>query len=184
MQFLAERLKRARKAKGFSQQKLAEVADVALRSIASWESGDNEPQGQNLRKLCEVLQVNLEYFFGDLAAPGDPSSYAKETAQSGLAQRILEYIQRVIAACKGNPDRLAWTYIELTKRFPIPSSTAAVAGEELLDVAAERAVDGDQSSGRSHGVDAPTSQTVKQERGGGRRTKAKRVPLKPAPKSP
>jgi transcriptional regulator with XRE-family HTH domain len=64
MQFISNRLIGARKAKGLSQQELADRADASLRAVQNWEAGIHEPQAENLRNLSEALGVSISYLIG------------------------------------------------------------------------------------------------------------------------
>ena len=61
--FLPQKLKKKRKEKGLTQEKLAELVGVHPVSYARWESGDRQPKGKYLIKLSEVLGVPPSYFF-------------------------------------------------------------------------------------------------------------------------
>jgi uncharacterized Tic20 family protein len=50
----------ARKAKGFSQEKLAEESKVNLRTIQRIEKGDSIPHGDTLQRIAKALQLPLE----------------------------------------------------------------------------------------------------------------------------
>jgi transcriptional regulator with XRE-family HTH domain len=49
-----------RKTKGLTQEELAELSKVNLRTIQRIENSENEPRGKTLLLICEVLDVNLE----------------------------------------------------------------------------------------------------------------------------
>ena len=61
--FKSERLKEARKRKGLSQERLAELVGVTRSTVAKWEIGERSPKGDHLIKLSEVLGVSPSYFF-------------------------------------------------------------------------------------------------------------------------
>lgn len=65
-----EKLKRARKSRGVTQAKLAEIMQVEQPYIAAWENGKRNPSAENLRKLAEYLEVDLSW----LSMDDDPSS--------------------------------------------------------------------------------------------------------------
>lgn len=52
-----ENLKFHRSNRGYSQEKLAEVADVSLRTIQRLESGDTEPRGDTVTRIAQALDV-------------------------------------------------------------------------------------------------------------------------------
>lgn len=60
----AETLKRKRLAKGLSQQKLANLANVSLRSVCNYESGEREPGIAVLRRLATALDTTSEILIG------------------------------------------------------------------------------------------------------------------------
>lgn len=47
-----------RKAKGYSQTELAKILGVSQVTVTHWETGKVFPQGKNLMKLSEVLDVS------------------------------------------------------------------------------------------------------------------------------
>lgn len=57
------KLQEARKAKGLSQSKLAETADVSVRMIQHYEQGAkdiNQAAGITLYKLAKALNISIE----------------------------------------------------------------------------------------------------------------------------
>lgn len=56
-QFSARKLQRARKAKGWSEMRLADELDVSLTTVKNWEGKANEPSLPLFLKLCDVLGV-------------------------------------------------------------------------------------------------------------------------------
>ena len=62
---LSKRVKELRKQKGWSQQKLAEKADLAFNTITKIEQGLAEhPNLKTLVKLADVLEVGLDELVG------------------------------------------------------------------------------------------------------------------------
>lgn len=58
---LAKNVERLRKQKGFSQEKLARLADVANNTIIKIESGENNnPTLETLRKVAEAFGVSID----------------------------------------------------------------------------------------------------------------------------
>ena len=55
---LASKIKALRKSKGFSQEQLAEVSTLSLRTVQRIENGETIPHGDSLRKLTQALGVN------------------------------------------------------------------------------------------------------------------------------
>lgn len=56
---LGKKIKELRKAKGFTQQYLAELADIDDKHLSKIENGIHEPTYKTLKKLSEVLEFEL-----------------------------------------------------------------------------------------------------------------------------
>lgn len=57
---LAERVKKLRGRKGYSQELLAEESGVSLRTIQRIENGETEPTGETLKRIANALNINPE----------------------------------------------------------------------------------------------------------------------------
>ncbi|MDE6189582.1 MAG: helix-turn-helix domain-containing protein [Clostridia bacterium] len=53
-------LKYARRAKGFTQDKLAQILNVDQTTISAWEKGVCEPSLDMLAKLCDILDESFD----------------------------------------------------------------------------------------------------------------------------
>ena len=53
-------IKKAREAKGLTQEELAERICVSKSAIAKWETNGGIPDRDNLKKLSEVINVSLD----------------------------------------------------------------------------------------------------------------------------
>ena len=62
MNSLGNKIFEARKAKGLTQEELAELSKVNLRTIQRIENNENEPRGKTLKLICDVLQVESDNF--------------------------------------------------------------------------------------------------------------------------
>ena len=60
MNSIGEIINKKRKVKGFSQERLAELSNINLRTIQRIESNENEPRGKTLSLICNVLEINIE----------------------------------------------------------------------------------------------------------------------------
>lgn len=57
---LAKKIKELRTRKGFSQDELAETAQINLRTVQRIESGETEPRGDTLKRLAIALNVTAD----------------------------------------------------------------------------------------------------------------------------
>ncbi len=60
MNEIAKKIVESRKLKGLSQEELAELSKVNLRTIQRIENNENEPRGKTLILVCDALELNLE----------------------------------------------------------------------------------------------------------------------------
>jgi transcriptional regulator with XRE-family HTH domain len=54
---LSKRVKELRTRKGLSQEQLAEISGLSLRTIQRIENGETEPRGETLKRLMNALEV-------------------------------------------------------------------------------------------------------------------------------
>ena len=59
-----DRLKKARKEKGFTQTKVSEHLGIAQASYIRYEKGTSEPNMENLAKICDLLDLSADYLIG------------------------------------------------------------------------------------------------------------------------
>lgn len=60
MEKLGNKLKEIRIRKGYSQEELADLSNVSLRTIQRIEQNQNEPRVNTLHLICNALNVNIE----------------------------------------------------------------------------------------------------------------------------
>lgn len=71
-----ERLVQLRKARGMSQEELAEKVGVSRQAVSKWETGDAQPDYVKLMALADALEVSLD----DLCGRQTPSAPAGQAA--------------------------------------------------------------------------------------------------------
>lgn len=62
---LGDRIKEARKQKGLSQEKLAELMSVSRQAVTKWEQGQSAPSTENLFKLAEILGTKVDLLLAE-----------------------------------------------------------------------------------------------------------------------
>ncbi len=63
---LGENIRKFRKAKGLSQEKVAEVLEVSRQAVTKWESDISKPSSDNLINLAELLGVSVDVLLGNV----------------------------------------------------------------------------------------------------------------------
>ena len=60
-----EKLKKARKESGLSQEQFAEKISVSRSAVAKWEAGNGMPDINNLKVMAQLLDVSLDYLLDE-----------------------------------------------------------------------------------------------------------------------
>ncbi len=64
-----ERLREARRGKGYNQRELADKIGVSRQSVSQWEQGAKNPDGSTIARLSEILEQPLSFFAGPRPTP-------------------------------------------------------------------------------------------------------------------
>lgn len=62
---LCDKITKLRKRKGYSQEALASIMEVSRQSVFKWESGENTPDLEKIRKLTKVFDVSFDELLDD-----------------------------------------------------------------------------------------------------------------------
>ncbi|RSD21053.1 helix-turn-helix domain-containing protein [Mesobacillus subterraneus] len=66
---LSKRLRMARKAKDYTQEKLASLVSTKKTTISNYETGYSSPSNEMLNDLADVLEVSTDYLLGRTDEP-------------------------------------------------------------------------------------------------------------------
>lgn len=95
---LGENVKKYRKLRGLTQEKLAEKLDMEIKSLSLIETGNGFVSAKTLGKLAEVLQVS--------------PSILLEDANSNNTEQLYSDSLKALEILKNNPEKLkALNYI-------------------------------------------------------------------------
>lgn len=83
-QAFAERLRYLRKARGFTQEELAELVGVAPRHISFIETARSFPSCELMERLCQTLNISYSALF----------DFENDFSREELIKRISELINR------------------------------------------------------------------------------------------
>lgn len=100
---LGARLRAARERLYMSQATLAELIGAGNQStVAGWERGRTEPDGETLARLAVILKVSTDHLLGVdagvLALPADVTDLAIDIASLPPAERAV--LEKIVAALK------------------------------------------------------------------------------------
>ena len=91
-----DRIYKARKAKGFSQEYLAELVGVSRQTISQWENDKFQPNNDNIDVLCRVLDLSREEFVG--AANANNSTEHQSNDRHIKKQKVFTILIAVVSA--------------------------------------------------------------------------------------
>lgn len=60
---LPDRIKEGRRARGITQQELAEALSVSKQAVSQYENGSNSPKPEVFESMCQILELPHGYFF-------------------------------------------------------------------------------------------------------------------------
>lgn len=81
MNTLGNKIKEKRKERGMTQEELAELSKINLRTVQRIENGETTPRGNSLNSICEVLEIDLSELL-----------LIKQEKENKIARIILEII--------------------------------------------------------------------------------------------
>lgn len=98
---IGQRIKEARKARGWSQDKLSEVMDVTVVYISRVERGRSEINLKRLVQISEVLGVGIEYLISGTIVGDkrylDKDLYEILTSCTPKKQRLIYNIAQIVS---------------------------------------------------------------------------------------
>lgn len=66
---IGKKVKELRNRKGFSQEELAEITQLSLRTIQRIENGETEARGDSLKRIAQALNITPEELTGQIIKP-------------------------------------------------------------------------------------------------------------------
>ncbi len=103
----AKQLVTLRKARGLTQQDLADLLDVQPRLVGRWEQGQGKPQFDYLLKLADVLEVSLDQLLRGEAA---------ERPTPDIRNRKLKELCRRVDQLKSEDQDVICHFLDLAVR--------------------------------------------------------------------
>ena len=96
---LKDNLKALRKARGLSQQELAEKCNVVRQTVSKWEQGLSAPDSQMLLVLSEVFQVPVNAFLEEAPVEAvEPTESLSQKPEGQTGRKILHWLMIFLLA--------------------------------------------------------------------------------------
>jgi len=71
MPLLAERLKRLRKARGYTQTDVGKALNITQQQVAKWEMANSDVSSETLTRLSRLLECTSDWLLGLVEAPNE-----------------------------------------------------------------------------------------------------------------
>lgn len=85
---LADKILALRKARGISQDELAEALNVSRQAVSRWETGTAMPDAMNILQLSRLFQVTTDYLLNDDYASDNDLPPVKQ-AKAGTYEQLM-----------------------------------------------------------------------------------------------
>ncbi len=121
-----EQLKKAREAKGMTQQTLAEHLYVTRQAVSRWECGDRYPDLITAKKLAAFLEVSLD----DLLSTDEMKKVAERNQI--IEKPFMKHVLIILYACISFSFLL--TVADIIMRFPMTSTSINYSDIQLIAV--------------------------------------------------
>ena len=92
---LGLKIKKLRERRGYSREKLGEMAEISDRFIYDIETGQKGVSAENLYKLSRALNVTSDYLLFEVEENKNELSYVTETLKN-LNSSELESVEKII----------------------------------------------------------------------------------------
>lgn len=93
---IGERIQTLRKAKSISQEQLADIMNVSRQAVSKWESGQSQPDLENIIALSDYFAVSTDYLLkGEEPQPAENQT---REAPSQPDARIFTYVATALDA--------------------------------------------------------------------------------------
>lgn len=113
IQLFGDNLKRARKAKNFTQKDLASLLGVSDNGISNWEKGVSRPDIDQVARICQILEVNpAELITPDLVrdviTPSEKEMIEKFNQLDFYGKKVVTTVIDIeFERCKGSTIKIA-----------------------------------------------------------------------------
>lgn len=91
MSVFQDNLRNLRKQHGYTQEKLSELLGIGREKIVIWEKGGRSPDLNELLKICDIFDCDLDYLVGRIEQP--THSLQDISDITGLSIKSIEQLQ-------------------------------------------------------------------------------------------
>ena len=111
---LGKNILELRKAKGLSQEKLAEQVNVTRQTISNWELGETAPNPEQLLLLSKVLEKSVDELLGNESSITKRNNEAEDTdAFKKIRNGLVVILGAIAGVCSYATNRFRYDEILL-----------------------------------------------------------------------
>lgn len=100
-----DKVKKERRAKGLTQQQLADMLGVSLRTITNYEKGDSYPKQREMySKMAEILGVDINYLLTENEEFYINAGEKYGTGGAAQAKALMQEVTGLFAGGELDPD--------------------------------------------------------------------------------
>lgn len=96
---IGEKILNLRKARGWSQEELAERVGVTRQAVSRWESDSAKPDADKIIAVCDLFGVSTDYLLRDIA--GGQEYENSQTAKMGQRKAAIPWLSWAMTAFGG-----------------------------------------------------------------------------------
>lgn len=78
---IGEKILKLRKARGWSQEELAERIGVTRQAVSRWESDSAKPDADKIIAVCDLFGISADYLLRDLGGSSDDTLHPSQPAR-------------------------------------------------------------------------------------------------------
>lgn len=128
---IGEKILNMRKARGWSQEELAERVRVTRQAVSRWESGSAKPDADKIVALCDLFGVSADYLLRDVMSDGGNPTQPGHTQKPAFS---LEAVLSWLMAAFGGVTLLVLGILASVNRiYYSPSVIESETGEQFFE---------------------------------------------------
>lgn len=136
--FVGQRLRQGREARGITAVTLAEVIGVSRAAVSQYEYGHQSPSPETMQRICQALNLPIQWFLRPVAPTEKrPIFYRSNSSATKAARNRAEgrflWLKDVVRLLQ---DRVRFPKVNLPE-FDIPSNLAMLSPEEIEELASQ-----------------------------------------------
>ena len=124
---IGEKILNMRKARGWSQEELAERVGVSRQAVSRWESGTAKPDADKIIAICDLFGVSADYLLRDILGQG-----AEASEQEQKKKKKIPWASWAMASFGAVTLLVLKILASVNRIYVSPSVTESVGGRDAV----------------------------------------------------